>query len=278
LRLRVHPLRFWFEAREAILFPAGRAGNMVRGALGLSLLEDAAAYERIFAPQGSEGPSGVRQRPRPFVLRVRGLEGRSVEAGEGFAIALHLFDTREETAEMLAAAMERMGEAGMGPGRGRAAMTGMERDEVELDLAPEEGGRRRVVVRFVTPVELKGAGGPAEFGVLAARIRDRVSLLRQFYGEGPLNIDFRGFGERARRVETARCAMEWVEATRRSSRTGQEHGIGGWVGEAEYEGELGEFLPYLRAARWTGVGRQTSWGKGEVEVSVPVLEAGPELG
>lgn len=29
---------------------------------------------------------------------------------------------------------------------------------------------------------------------------------------------------------------------------------------------LGEFVPFLRAARFSGVGRQTTWGKGEVEV------------
>ena len=38
--------------------------------------------------------------------------------------------------------------------------------------------------------------------------------------------------------------------------------LGGFVGEAEYEGDLTEFVPYLRAAHWTGVGRQTAWGKG----------------
>ena len=36
--------------------------------------------------------------------------------------------------------------------------------------------------------------------------------------------------------------------------------------EAEYAGHLAEFLPWLRAARWVGVGRQTVWGKGDVRV------------
>jgi hypothetical protein len=27
---------------------------------------------------------------------------------------------------------------------------------------------------------------------------------------------------------------------------------------------LAEFVPFLRAARWTGVGRQTVWGNGEI--------------
>jgi hypothetical protein len=39
------------------------------------------------------------------------------------------------------------------------------------------------------------------------------------------------------------------------------------VGSAEYEGDLAEFVPYLRAARWAGVGRQTVWGNGEIEAA-----------
>jgi CRISPR/Cas system endoribonuclease Cas6 (RAMP superfamily) len=53
---------------------------------------------------------------------------------------------------------------------------------------------------------------------------------------------------------------------RKSGRTGQVHSLGGFTGEAEYEGALAEFVPWLRAARWVGVGRQTVWGKGEMRV------------
>ena len=38
------------------------------------------------------------------------------------------------------------------------------------------------------------------------------------------------------------------------------------TGEVEYGGELGEFLPYLEAGQWIGVGRQTVWGKGEIRL------------
>jgi CRISPR/Cas system endoribonuclease Cas6 (RAMP superfamily) len=60
--------------------------------------------------------------------------------------------------------------------------------------------------------------------------------------------------------------LQWPDVDRLSSRTGQRHPLGGFVGEAEYEGELGEFLPYLRLGKWVGVGRQTVWGKGELEL------------
>ena len=53
---------------------------------------------------------------------------------------------------------------------------------------------------------------------------------------------------------------------RRSTRTGQVHPLGGFAGWAEYEGELAEFLPWLRAAYWTGVGRHTVWGYGAISI------------
>jgi len=115
-------------------------------------------------------------------------------------------------------------------------------------------------------MELKAEGKlieKPEFSVLAARIRDRVSTLMQMYADGPLAIDFAAFGERASRVRMSRCEIEHVSAFRKSGRTGQTHSLGGFIGETDYEGDLAEFIPYLRAAEWTGVGRQTTWGKGE---------------
>jgi hypothetical protein len=70
--------------------------------------------------------------------------------------------------------------------------------------------------------------------------------------------------------------MRHEEVERRSSRTGRTHSIGGFVGSAEYEGDFAEFLPYLEAAQWTGVGRQAVWGKGEIKAVVEnqVVEKG----
>jgi hypothetical protein len=61
-----------------------------------------------------------------------------------------------------------------------------------------------------------------------------------------------------------RCDLQQIEIDRTSRATGYTHPLGGFIGVAEYQGELGEFLPYLEIARWTGVGRQTVWGNGEI--------------
>ena len=138
-----------------------------------------------------------------------------------------------------------------------------------LDLEPQAGRVERVEVRFLSPTELKSGGTIAprpEFAILFARLRDRISTLRALYGAGPLEIDFRGMGERAATVRMSRCDVCWETVQRKSGRTGQVHPLGGFTGTAEYQGNLAEFVPWLRAARWVGVGRQTVWGKGDVRV------------
>jgi hypothetical protein len=59
-----------------------------------------------------------------------------------------------------------------------------------------------------------------------------------------------------------------VEYERRSARTGQSHSLGGFTGHAEYEGDLTEFVPWLEAAFWTGVGRLTVWGNGMMRIAI----------
>jgi CRISPR-associated endoribonuclease Cas6 len=241
------------------------------------------------------GPSGLADWPRPFVFRASHLDARHVCPGEAFHFDVHLFDLSSPALAYLVLAFAQLGREGLGPRRARVELTGVwQLDErrqpatavydgwtpertlaspLEIDLAPADGGNgapvRRVRVRFLTPTEIKTGHEIAarpEFPILAARIRDRVSALRAFYGAGPLDIDFRAFGERAGGIRMTRCDVRHADIVRRSSRTGQTHPLGGFVGDAEYEGDLTEFVPYLRAAQWTGVGRQTVWGKGEIAV------------
>ncbi|MGA2275665.1 MAG: CRISPR system precrRNA processing endoribonuclease RAMP protein Cas6 [Bryobacteraceae bacterium] len=286
-------LRSNFQALGRLHFPAGESGNMVRGAFGLLLRQTASSevYARLFEPGRAGGrPSGLRDWPRPFVLRTAAVDGREIAPGEAFHFDMHVFDCRPELMGTIRATFERLGETGLGPGRGRAVISRVEQlglDEsawemaarpgppsvISLDPEPAERAVRQVRLHFLTPTELKGGNGPdtvadagPEFGVLFARLRDRISTLRALYGAGPLAVDFCGLGARARAVQLVSSDLDWISARRRSSRTGQSHPLGGFTGVVEYAGDLGEFLPWLRAARWTGVGRQTVWGKGDVRV------------
>jgi hypothetical protein len=280
-------LRYWFQALDAVRFPRAKSANILRGAFGLLLRDYAppSVYSRVFEPVRQEvsGPSGFADPPRPFVFRAAHLDATTVPVGDPLYFDFHLFDLQRSDLPALRRSFEKLAVAGLGPGRARVRLDRTEQLDLagrasrvldsplppcEISLDPGEPASQ-VLVRFVTPTELKTAGSIAanpEFPILLGRLRDRVSNLSALYGRGPLAIDFRGMAERAASVRTLRCDIDWEEVERKSSRTGQIHPIGGFKGEVEYVGPLGEFLPWLHAGRWTGVGRQTVWGKGELWV------------
>jgi hypothetical protein len=265
-------LRFHFTAVEAIRFPDGKGGNVIRGAFGHALRRVAATdvYQAMFEPSVIDGPSGLRERPRPFVFRASHLDGRTVAPGERFHFDMHVF-LRDSAGVVtdVERAFRQVALDGFGTSRGRATLQQVRCELVTLSLCPGAETIQTITVRFETPTELKQAGGVAdrpEFGVLFARARDRVSTIAREYGGLDPDLDYRGMGERAAAVKIQRSMLHQVAVERRSSRTGQRHPIGGFVGEVEYEGELAEFVPILKAAEWTGVGRQTVWGKGAIRV------------
>ena len=142
-------------------------------------------------------------------------------------------------------------------------------EPLTLDLTPSPNPIHRIRVDFLTPTELKHEHKIAkrpEFPILYGRIRDRVATLSRLYAGVALDIDYLGTNARAAEVRMTVCRGHHDETARRSTKTGQSHFIGGFIGHAEYEGDLAEFLPFLEAARWTGVGRQSVWGKGEIAV------------
>ena len=257
------------------------------------------AYARIFEPQAArgEGPSGLADWPRPFVFRASHLDGRTVQEGGALHFDAHLFDVRDPALEYFVLAFAQLAREGLGPGRARADMAAVDQLDlngatvarvfdgerfqmgelaapIAVDMSEAPGPVDRVRIRFVTPMELKSEHRVTErpeFGILFGRLRDRISTLRTLYDAGPLEIDFRAMGERAAAVRMVRCEMKRTDVDRLSSRSGRRHPLGGFVGEAEYEGDLREFMPYLGLGKWVGVGRQTVWGKGEMELQSTVI-------
>src|SRR5581483_11217117 len=241
------------------------------------------AYARIFQPSSlGSSPSGLSDWPRPFVFRAEHLNMRVVRAGETFHFDLNLFVPRHDEIGYFASAFAELAHEGLGPRRCRARLESVSQLDcrreplpyiggpLSLDLRPGSDPTTAVCVDFATAVELKTDGGLAStptFDILFARIRDRISTLRALYGAGPLNIDFKLMSERAAAIRMCRCNMRHTTTKRTSSRTGQTHAMGGFIGRADYEGDLTEFMPYLETARWTGVGRHTVWGKGEIRVT-----------
>jgi hypothetical protein len=264
-RLAAH--RFWFEARERVSFGPS-AANTFRGAFGhiLRRVASPGEYARWFEPAARGGPSGFADPPRPFVIRAHELDGREFGAGDRLSIDVHAFLGGAEA--VFGRVFEELG---------RLRLVGSECREVVAPVVGDEGHEGLTLV-FRTPTELKSGGAvlrEAPFEVVVARAADRVGELTRLYGAGELELDHRGLRERARAVRMTSSALSWASRSRTSSRTGQTHPVGGFVGPVRYDGPVGEFVPLLRAAYWTGIGRQTVWGKGVIEVELPCLPRSP---
>lgn len=294
---RLIALEFDYVARAPVYLAAGKATNIVRGSLGLALrgqccppsctdsktCSQQCLYQQLFEGEtGGARSSGYREPPRPFVLRSPDWAARTVAPGEHLVTSLHLFDQRPEILQALLLAYSRMGDAGLGPGRAPLTLTGIRqpggvlwRPEgtmrkpavTTLDLSPVEDAPSRIKATFLTPTEIKVRGEitrDAAFAPLFARLHERLSFLIKHYSEAELTEND-GTLEAAKAIVTVgQNLRDTASVTRYSTRTGQTHPLAGFVGEAIYEGDFTRLWPWLKASEWTGVGRQTVWGKGVI--------------
>jgi hypothetical protein len=310
----IWPLRFHFVATESTYFPEGKAANTIRGALGslfrriacvpectdakLCAIARECPYALLFEPrqeQAADGPSGLADWPRPFVIRANHLDGLTVSSGRRFHFDMTLFVSPRAALPYLVLSFRELVKAGLGASRARAELVEVEAlsdrrvvygdgvfqnhavEGLRFDMSASDHLGQRISIRFLTPTELKCEGAVVtrlEFGIFFRRLRDRISNLRSLYQGGPLDIDFEQSGRRADEVRLIYQEVRRVNVDRLSSRTGQRHPIGGIVGEVEYEGDLSGFAPYLRIGEFVGVGRQTVWGKGQFRCS---KETAPQL-
>lgn len=205
--------------------------------------------------------------PRPFVLRPPGFERATIPEGGEFALQIHYFSSAPELHQAIKRAIGEWRTAGLGPGRPPVEIVDVspiQERRIALDPAPQTP---QLCVEFITPTELKNLPRPPRdvpFHLLLAAARDRVSTLMNLYGEGSPDLDFRLFAEQAKAITNTSCAIRHRPIARISSRTGQRHGIGGFTGHAEYEGDLARFVPWLHAAAAAGIGRHTVWGNGVI--------------
>jgi hypothetical protein len=271
----VTPLSLEFERQGHLQLSRETILNRFRGALGAALRRRCppdcpepeqcphnheCLYSKFFAPHRQAGPSGYRDAPRPFVLRC-GDPGESSPWRN--SINLFLF----ESEPLIPAVEDALGAAVTSiPGAKIIYLRRGERLCFPVEGSPLSGQLR---LRFATPIELKGEGEiltEPSFPVLIARLAERVWALGRLYQGWTAALDFETMRNHA--CQTRLLDWNWKHATgeRRSARSGQLHSIGGFTGWAEYRGPVGCLLPLLEIGRWTGVGRQTVWGKGDLRV------------
>jgi hypothetical protein len=81
-------------------------------------------------------------------------------------------------------------------------------------------------------------------------------------------IPFKALIEQATEVKVAEKKLQGHDWERYSSRQDTKMKLGGFMGRLKFEGELSEFIPYIKAGEILHVGKGTSFGLGKYTLNV----------
>ncbi|MCX7817521.1 MAG: CRISPR system precrRNA processing endoribonuclease RAMP protein Cas6 [Syntrophales bacterium] len=295
----------WVFLEEAIL-PKYK-GSTFRGVLGRALkavvcalrkescidciLRRSCIYVNLFDP--SFCTKGVPP-PPPYVIEAEDCGDTCFKEGDKFSFNLLLFGKANDYLPYFVYAFNEIGQQGIGrrtnDTRGRFSLSTVESGNVKIydsncgkiddwpeaeDYLPvfskQESGVRRISISLLTPLRVKYANHLAvdlPFHLLIRTVLRRISTLYKTYGEGEPSLDYRGIIDRSKDVRIVQKNLSWFDWSRYSRRQDQRMFMGGLVGSVLYEGDLDEFLPYLRFCELVHLGKQTTFGLGKIKLEI----------
>jgi len=315
LSLRVAHLRLTLEPQATIEL-TDFAGTVVRGGFGVAfkhtacplrrqpcdtcLLAASCVYLRIFETPVAAGtpllPAGGRA-PHPFVIEPPE-RGHRFAPGEPIEIGLTLVGQAEAQLPYFIYAFRRLGEMGLGRGRGRFRLTHVtlaNPGEAALPLLTEEtthlppgpyarplphvppvppsagdGDAPPLILHLHTALRLKERGrygARPTFAILVKQLLRRITLLAACHGDGVPTFDHRAWIRAAEGVAIESEALQWCDLERYSTRQRTKMHLGGWAGSVAFTGPWPPFRPLLTAAELLHIGQGSTFGLGRISVS-----------
>jgi len=257
------------------------------------LLKEKCVYAYVFEtppPKSARMMRKYEAAPHPFVIRPPNDERRNFNPGDKINFELALIGKATDYLPYFIYAFQELGSLGIGKGKAKYSLTTVQDaqgntiynaetnalSEFSLQTLSFLNGdkptadKARLTLSFITPTRIifqKHLTMDLEFHILIRVLLRRLSLLVCFHmGIDPSGWDFKGLIERAGKVSVVKRNLKWIDWERYSNRQETKMKMGGFVGDVEFEGELGEFLPLIRAGEALHVGKGTGMGLGRYEI------------
>lgn len=139
----------------------------------------------------------------------------------------------------------------------------------EILTASELEGISRCSIHFLTPLRIRRAGDmlkDIDFQTIIRNITRRVDALTERYGGYADRDAISSICEQSEEVYVTSSGLYWHELKRYSNRRNTKMDFGGLLGAMTLEGDLSPFTPWLQAARVLHIGRNVTFGFGQVDV------------
>ncbi|OQA92338.1 MAG: hypothetical protein BWY26_00348 [Elusimicrobia bacterium ADurb.Bin231] len=292
-------------AQEDIFLPAYK-GSTFRGGFGNAfkkicciqrhsecvkcILRDKCAYSFIFESSplsDSQKLKNLEEIPRPFVIEPPLAKETKYHAGDILKFGLILFGKAVEFLPYMIYTFAELGKIGIGKGRGKFELkevlditgkviydsqTGVLKNTIKeaiLSDSEESCLYNSLKINFLTPTRIKFNGhytSNPEFHILFRTLLRRISNLMYFYCGKSLDINFKETISQSERIKIKNINVKWHDWERYSSRQNTRMSLGGFVGEAEYSGDIMPFMPFLRLGEYTHIGKNCTFGLGKYEI------------
>lgn len=263
------------------------------------LLRDRCAYAYVFETPPPPDAAMMRlypSAPHPFVLEPPPQSPRELQAGQKLDVNLLLIGQAIEYLPYFVYAFSLLGEKGLGRDRASFDVESLHGvppkgehvplyDTEKGKLAPFDEGWEmeipgtsrekveRLCLRLETPIRIKKDGTitqKLDFHELLRNLLRRISALLYFHcGQNMADFDFKGWIEKAEKIQTLNSRFTKQEMQRYSTRQKQKMTFDGLLGEVEYGGELADFLPFLEFGEIFHAGKNTSFGFGKYQIVKP---------
>jgi hypothetical protein len=235
--------------------------------------------------------------PRPFTFAPPDNDKNFYAPGETIQLGFSLFGKGIEYLPYFIYAMRNMGEKGFGRGNHSVELVQVFSENLDgsLESIYKNSDRlihnnyrvhtgeeiiqanslakstlRKVFLYFISPTRLKHSGRyiekPEFHIVLRSAVRRITSLLHVHHDEPKINMDFGALFRQAEEIKLIKSDAQWRDWERYSNRQSQRLKIGGITGSAVYEGELTPYLPWLMLAEHANIGKNATFGLGDVKV------------
>ena len=145
---------------------------------------------------------------------------------------------------------------------------------VQEIIANDIKARRNVnaiQIDFITPTRIKYNGKLTKeitFEIIIRNLLRRISLLALYHCDEKWDIDFSQLIKRAKEIAILDSNLRWHEQERYSTRQKAQMKLGGFVGTAEFKGDLAQFMPYLKLGEYIHIGKATTFGLGKYKIEI----------
>lgn len=312
--LSVLHLRFKVRATTPVAF-SEQPGSALRGALYRVMANNFCSepFERVtpdhqarcpvcwlLAQENDTNRTG-RHLPRP--LTIQPPHGHHFEAGQTFRFGISLIGKAQDFLPFVARAVQKMGSAGVGKGRGRFTLLNIEEHSPIQDIARDlmDGQRVKIPTLHVTAPRIAEISARLPHGsvviellsplrliandkllrkpepqAFVQRLLERAQTLAEHYGDADPQAraywreTYDALSVVASTLQLTMNDTEWVEAWSGSERIKGYTPISGLVGRFRWEGDLKPLMAWLMWGQSLHIGKDSVKGNGWYRIVRPL--------